>query len=127
MQPQHVDDVGPVVTALVTVSHQARGDRVALGLVADQDPAERVACLEVELFEDSREFGVLGFDPRRARTPNPIPRLAAPTDIALVLAPKADPLRHRFSRFQVVAFRVTDRPPFCSKTRLAAYGGNRYS
>jgi hypothetical protein len=38
---EEVDDVGPVVASLVAVAHQARGDRVPVGLVMDQDPAER--------------------------------------------------------------------------------------
>jgi hypothetical protein len=34
---QVVDDVGPVVASLVPVTHQLRDDRVAIGLVVDQD------------------------------------------------------------------------------------------
>jgi hypothetical protein len=40
---QHVDDVGPVVASLVAVTEQIRGDRVAVGLVVDQNAAEGVA------------------------------------------------------------------------------------
>jgi hypothetical protein len=48
MQRHHVDDVGPVAAGLVAVTHQARGDRVAVGLVVDQDAAESVAGFRVE-------------------------------------------------------------------------------
>src|SRR5437773_7596616 len=37
---QQVDDVGPVVPSFVAVAEQVRGDRVAVGLVVDQDAAE---------------------------------------------------------------------------------------
>jgi hypothetical protein len=37
---QEVDDVGSNLAVLVAVAHQARGDRVAIGLVTDQDVAE---------------------------------------------------------------------------------------
>jgi hypothetical protein len=39
MHRQHVDDVGPGLTVLVAVAHQAGGDRVAVGLVVDQNVA----------------------------------------------------------------------------------------
>jgi hypothetical protein len=39
---QEIDDVGPVLPVLVAVAHQVRGDRVTVGLVADQDAAEVV-------------------------------------------------------------------------------------
>jgi hypothetical protein len=41
MYRQHVDDVGPVVARLVAVAEQLSGDRVTVGLVADQDVALR--------------------------------------------------------------------------------------
>jgi hypothetical protein len=37
---KEVDDVGPILTVLLAVAHQARGDRVVVGLVTDQDVAE---------------------------------------------------------------------------------------
>src|SRR5207247_7279472 len=37
---QEIDDVGPTLTGLVAVPHQPRADRVAVGVVADQDGAE---------------------------------------------------------------------------------------
>jgi hypothetical protein len=37
---QEVDDLGSILTVLVAVAHPARGDRVAVGLVTDQDVAE---------------------------------------------------------------------------------------
>jgi hypothetical protein len=37
---QEVDDVGPVLTVLIAVAHQAGGDRVAVRLIADQDTAQ---------------------------------------------------------------------------------------
>jgi hypothetical protein len=45
---QKVDDVGPVVASLVTVAEQVRGDRIAVGPVVDQDPAEVIAGLRVK-------------------------------------------------------------------------------
>jgi hypothetical protein len=39
MHRQHVDDVGPVVGSVVAVAEQAGGDRIAVGLVVDQDVA----------------------------------------------------------------------------------------
>jgi hypothetical protein len=53
---QHVDDVGPVVASPVAVAEQVRGDRVALGLVVDQDAAQGVAGGWVERLEDGSEF-----------------------------------------------------------------------
>ena len=44
MHRQEVDDVRPVLTVLVAVSHQAGGDRVAVDLVEDQDATEVVAA-----------------------------------------------------------------------------------
>ena len=55
MQRQHVDDVGRVVASLVAEAHQLRGDGVAVGLVVDQDAAERVPGLRVERFEEGPE------------------------------------------------------------------------
>jgi hypothetical protein len=43
MHRQHIDDVGPVVAMSVAVAKQLRGDRVAVGQVADQDAAKVVA------------------------------------------------------------------------------------
>jgi hypothetical protein len=37
MQRQHVDGVGPIVASFVAVAEQVRGDRIAVGLVADED------------------------------------------------------------------------------------------
>jgi hypothetical protein len=48
-----VDDVGPILTVLVAVAHQAREDRVAVDLVTDQDAAEVVTGPGVELEEKS--------------------------------------------------------------------------
>jgi hypothetical protein len=53
---QHVDDVGPVVDSFVTVAEQLRSDRVAVGLVADQDATEVVASLRVERLKDRAEI-----------------------------------------------------------------------
>src|SRR5206468_933789 len=39
MHRQEIDDVGPALTVLVSIAHQAGGDRVAVGLVPDQDVA----------------------------------------------------------------------------------------
>src|SRR5436190_16407696 len=55
---QEVDDVGPVVASLVAVAHQARGDRVAVGLIADQDAAEVVASLRIWGREERTEVGI---------------------------------------------------------------------
>ena len=51
MHRQPVDDVGPVVASLVAVVEQVRGDRVAIGLVADQDAAEVFSTVRRELEE----------------------------------------------------------------------------
>ncbi len=59
MHRQHVDDVGPVVTSLVTVAEQSRGDRVGVGPVSDQHAAEVVAGLGVEGREQAAEIGIL--------------------------------------------------------------------
>jgi hypothetical protein len=48
---QEVDDVGPALAVLIPVAHQAGRDRVSVGVVADQDAAEVVACLLVERFK----------------------------------------------------------------------------
>jgi len=37
---QEVDDVGSILAVPVTVAHQHRGDRIAVGVVADQDVAK---------------------------------------------------------------------------------------
>jgi hypothetical protein len=42
---QEVDDVSPILPVLVALAHQAGGDRVTVGLVADQDAPEVVASL----------------------------------------------------------------------------------
>src|SRR6266550_8001796 len=57
---QHSDDVGPVVASLVAVAHQSGGDRVAVGLVADQHATEVVPGFRVERREKSTELSVLG-------------------------------------------------------------------
>ena len=49
---QEVDHVGPALPFLVLVAHQLHRDRVAVGVVADQDAAEVVASFRV------RECGV---------------------------------------------------------------------
>jgi hypothetical protein len=41
MHRQHVDAVGPVVVMSVAVAEQLRGDRVTVGLVVDQNAADR--------------------------------------------------------------------------------------
>jgi len=41
-----------------SVAEKARGDRVAVGLVVDQHPAERVACIRIEGLEDDAEVGL---------------------------------------------------------------------
>jgi hypothetical protein len=46
MHRQHVDDVGPVVASPVAVAEQVRDDRVAVGLVTDQNRAEVVSALK---------------------------------------------------------------------------------
>jgi hypothetical protein len=40
MHRHEVDDVGPVLTVLVAVAHQAGGDGIAIGLVAESGRAE---------------------------------------------------------------------------------------
>jgi hypothetical protein len=57
MHRQHVDDVCPVVAMSVAVAEQLRGDRVTVGLVSDQDSAERGACIRIEGLEDGAEGG----------------------------------------------------------------------
>lgn len=49
---QHVDDVGPVVASVIVVAEQLGGDRVAVGLVADQNAAEVDAGARVEGLEE---------------------------------------------------------------------------
>ena len=58
MQRQHVDDVGPVVSSLVAVAHQLGGDRVAVGLVVDQNAAKGIAGVRVERLEEVAEVRV---------------------------------------------------------------------
>jgi hypothetical protein len=69
---QEVDDVGPVVPVLIAVAEQLRGDRVTVGLVADQDAAEVVAKDGIELPQKDPKFGV--FIQLRQ---NPFPAFAA--------------------------------------------------
>src|SRR5205823_23453 len=59
MHRQEVDDVGPVVALAIAVAHQAGRNRVAVGLVADQDATEIVASLRVEDSEQSAEVAAL--------------------------------------------------------------------
>jgi hypothetical protein len=56
---EEVDDVGPVVAALIAVADQARSDRVAVGLVVDQDSAERIASLGAKALEGGPEIRVV--------------------------------------------------------------------
>jgi hypothetical protein len=37
---QQIDDVGPVLPVLVAIAHHVHGDRVAVGIVADQSAAD---------------------------------------------------------------------------------------
>ena len=48
----------PVLTVLVAVTHQAGGDRVAVGLVADQDAAQVIASTRVEGLAKSAKVSV---------------------------------------------------------------------
>ena len=50
---QEVDDVRPIVATSVAVAEQFRGNRVAVGLVVDQNAAEGLACFRVERFQQS--------------------------------------------------------------------------
>jgi hypothetical protein len=59
MHRQHVDDVGPVVALFVAVAEQLGSDRVAVGLVMDQDTTEPVASSGVEHLEDGAEVAHL--------------------------------------------------------------------
>ena len=59
MHLEEVDDVGPVMTGLVAVAHQFRRDRVAVGLVVDQDSAERIASLGAKSLEGGPEIRVV--------------------------------------------------------------------
>jgi hypothetical protein len=45
---QQVDDVGPALAVPIAVTHQHRGDRVAVGVVTDQDVAQVLASRWVE-------------------------------------------------------------------------------
>jgi hypothetical protein len=54
---QEVDDVGPVLTVLVAVVHQTRGDLIAVGLVADQDVAEVLASCRREHLQQRAKVG----------------------------------------------------------------------
>ena len=49
-------NVGPVLAVLIAVAHQARSDRIAVGVAADQDAAEIVASLRVEFLEKGAEI-----------------------------------------------------------------------
>jgi hypothetical protein len=40
MQREQVDDVGPVIAMSVAVAEQLRGDRVAVGLVSNENVAK---------------------------------------------------------------------------------------
>ena len=67
MHRQELDDVGSVVAGLVSVAEQFRSDRVAVGLVADQDAADSVAGLRVQCFEQRSKVGVvIAHDPSSA-------------------------------------------------------------
>jgi hypothetical protein len=54
---QKVDDVGPVVAPPIAVAERQRDDRIAGGLLVDQDAAEVVARFRIERLEDGAEVG----------------------------------------------------------------------
>src|SRR5438132_4584940 len=58
MHRKHVDDVGPVVAPLVAVAHQLGGDRVAVGLVADENVAEVIAEGRAQSHQERAEVGL---------------------------------------------------------------------
>jgi hypothetical protein len=55
---QQVDDVRPALPVLI-VAQQLRGDRIAVGVLADQDSGQLAAGLRVECREQSAEVGVV--------------------------------------------------------------------
>jgi hypothetical protein len=59
MHRQHVDDVGPIVASPVAVTERLGRDRVAVGLVPDQDAAERVSGLRIKRREQRTKVFVV--------------------------------------------------------------------
>jgi hypothetical protein len=52
-------NAGRISASLVAVAEQARGDRIAVGLVVDQRPADGVASASIELLERMSEVIVV--------------------------------------------------------------------
>ena len=75
---------------LVAVVEQARSDRIAIGLVVHQDPAERVACIRIEGLEDDAEGRPL----LRSR-PRPFQRIQGCVYGRIVLHAPYAPVVHR--------------------------------
>jgi hypothetical protein len=75
---QEVDDVRPALTVLVAVAHQAGGDRVAVGLVTDQDAAEVFPSRGGERLDDGAQTDR---DMTRAHVSPAKPSSKGPSDI----------------------------------------------